>query len=70
MICRELPQNKREIEVQLKKNGIVGLRDTAMFLTGVGKQGRWNEQEVSKEYMLQIRSFIIEILDELKEQNV
>ena len=68
MICDKLPENKEQIIEQLAKQNITGFRSTALFLTGVGKQGRWNEQEVTNEYMMKIRPFIIEILDELKSQ--
>lgn len=66
MICEKLPETKEEIKAQLEKNGVSGLRETANFLTGVGKQGCWNEQKVDNEYMMRIRPYIIEILDELK----
>lgn len=66
MICEKLPSTKKEIIEQLKKNKISGFRDTALFMTGVGKQSRWNEQIVTAEYMTKIRPFIIEILEELK----
>ena len=66
MICEKLPETKYELIAQLKKNNVTGLRDTAMFLTGVGKQGCWNEQLVTMEYMMRIRPLIIEILDELE----
>ncbi len=68
MICEKLPENKVEIINQLAKNKVSGLRETAMFMTEVGKQGQWNEQKADKEYMMRIRPFIIEILDELKAQ--
>jgi len=70
MICEKLPETKKEIITQLEKNEVHGLRDTALFMTGVGTQGRWNEQEVSKEYMLSIQPTIIEILNELKAQEM
>jgi hypothetical protein len=66
MICEKLPENKDEIVKQLAKQNITGLKSTALFFTGMGKQGRWNEQEVTTEYIMKIRPFIIEILDELK----
>jgi hypothetical protein len=66
MICEKLPETKDEIKAQLEKNGVSGFRETALFLTGVGKQGCWNEQKVDNEYMMGIRPIIIEILDELK----
>jgi len=68
MICEKLPETKEEIIAQLAKNKVVGIRDTALFMTGVAKQGCWNEQEVTKEYIVKIQPMIIEILDELKEQ--
>ena len=66
MICEKLPETKDEIETQLAKQNIVGLKDTALFFTGVAKQGRWNEQETTTEYMMKTRPIIIEILDGLK----
>lgn len=66
MINEKLPVTKDEIIAQLKKQKVRGLKDTALFLTGVGKQGVWNEQPVSKEYMMKIRPHIIDILDDLK----
>lgn len=66
MNCEKLPETKEEIKAQLEKNEVSGLRETALFITGVGKQGRWNEQKVDNEYMMRIRPHIIEILDELK----
>jgi hypothetical protein len=66
MICEKLPETKEEIIAQLAKNKVSGLRETAMFMTEVGKQGQWNEQKATKEYMMRIRPSIIEILDELK----
>lgn len=68
MICEKLPETKEEIIAQLAQNKVVGLRDTALFMTGVAKQGCWNEQLVTKEYMVSIQPMIIEILDELKAQ--
>ena len=68
MICEKLPTTKEEIKVQLKKQKISGLRETAIFLTGVGKFGQWNEQTATKEYMTRIRPLVIEILDELKKE--
>ena len=68
MKCEKLPETKEEIIAQLTKNKVVGLRDTALFLTGVSKQGCWNEQKVTIEYMMSIQPMIIEILDELKAQ--
>ncbi len=68
MICEKLPENKEEIKTQLAKQKISGLKETASFLTSVGKFGQWNEQKVDKEYMMRIRPFIIEILGELKSQ--
>ena len=66
MICEKLPETRDEIEKQLAKQNIVGLKDTALFLTGVAKQGCWNEQKTTTEYMTKIRPFIIEILNGLK----
>ena len=68
MICEKLPETKDEIVAQFKKNDVCGFRDTALFMTGVGKQGCWNEQKVSKEYMMSIQPIVIEILNELKAQ--
>jgi len=68
MICEKLPETKAEIIAQLAKNKVNGLKDTATFLTSVGKFGQWNEQKVTTEYMLRIRPYIIEILNELKAQ--
>lgn len=68
MICEKLPETKEEIKAQLSKQKINGLGETASFITSVGKFGQWNEQKVDKEYMMRIRPFIIEILDELKSQ--
>ncbi len=68
MICDKLPENKAEIIAQLAKQKINGLKETAIFLTSVGKFGQWNEQKADKEYMMRIRLFIIEILNELKAQ--
>ena len=68
MICEKLPKTKDEIVAQLKKNNVSGLQDTALFMTGVGKQGCWNEQKVTKKYMISIQPIVIEILNELKAQ--
>lgn len=66
MICEKLPETKDEILAQLVKNKVYGLKETALFMTGISKQGCWNEQQVTTEYMKQIRPYIIEILDEMK----
>lgn len=66
MLCEKLPETKEEIIEQLKKNKVSGLKDTAIFMTAVGQHGQWNEQKATKEYMLRIRPFVIEILNELK----
>ena len=68
MICEKLPETKDEIVAQLKRNNVSGLQSTAIFMTGVAKQGCWNEQKVTKEYMMSIQPMIIKILDDLKAQ--
>jgi len=64
----KLPETKDEIKASLARNGMIGLKACANFLTGVGKQGTWNGIPVTKEDMMRIRPTIIEILDELKAQ--
>jgi len=66
MICEKLPETKKEIVEQLKKNEVVGLKDTVLFFSGIQEQGCWNEQKITAEWIKMIRPSMIEVLDGLK----
>jgi len=65
-ICKKLPTTEKQVVDQLKKQKIKGLKSTAIFLTGVASQGRWNEQIANKAYLMKMRPVFIKILDGLK----
>lgn len=65
--CEKLPYTKDEIIAQWKINKVYDLDFAVRFMSGVRDHGRWNQQTVTKEYLLEIHEELIKAFDALNE---